>query len=43
MATEDAPRITPLVVSYGAFGAASEAPGGLTSGCLGIVGLLRCR
>ncbi len=42
-ATEDAPRLTPPVVSYGAFAAGSDAHGGLTSGCLGIVGLLRCR
>ncbi|GEP01699.1 hypothetical protein [Methylobacterium haplocladii] len=43
VATEDAPRIMPPVVSYGAFAAGAGSHGGLTSGCLGIVGLLRCR
>lgn len=41
--TEDAPRIATPVVSYGAFAAGIETHGGLTSGCLGLVGLLRCR
>lgn len=43
VATETAPRPAPPVMSYGAFIAGLESRGALASGCLGIVGLFRCR